>query len=140
MGSKTGCTYHRSLAARAVELIDSRRMLRGALLLDAVVLRLLLPAGCGSTGACAARVPQVGQERARAQAAVRIRFGANKYCGVVIWQELTTLCFGAAALYGTVFIISTTIYYLENRKQHPHELRYQLEATAPGERVPLLDK
>jgi hypothetical protein len=46
-----------------------------------------------------------------------------------------------AFLYGTLFVVSTIVYYLENKKENPGNAhRYHLIPTAAEERKPLLEK
>ncbi|TMW69060.1 hypothetical protein Poli38472_001216 [Pythium oligandrum] len=45
--------------------------------------------------------------------------------------------FGSAFLYGTLFVASTTYYYIENKKNDASLARYEAQSTA-AERKPLL--
>lgn len=49
---------------------------------------------------------------------------------------------GSAFLYGTLFVVSTTIYYLETKKQQQHVQleRFDFVPSAAEERKPLLAK
>ncbi|GAB9474201.1 hypothetical protein Gpo141_00011340 [Globisporangium polare] len=49
--------------------------------------------------------------------------------------------FESACLYGTIFVVSTTVWYLENKKENGSGAhRYHLIPTAAEERKPLLEK
>ncbi|TYZ66086.1 hypothetical protein PybrP1_003795 [[Pythium] brassicae (nom. inval.)] len=52
----------------------------------------------------------------------------------------STPLFESACLYGTIFIVSTTVWYLENKKEASGAHRYHLVPTAAEERKPLLEK
>uniref|UniRef100_K3WSA0 Uncharacterized protein n=1 Tax=Globisporangium ultimum (strain ATCC 200006 / CBS 805.95 / DAOM BR144) TaxID=431595 RepID=K3WSA0_GLOUD len=52
----------------------------------------------------------------------------------------STPLFETAFLYGTLFVVSTIVYYLENKKENPGNAhRYHLIPTAAEERKPLLE-